>query len=306
MNGKIWLGFLGGAVVAFLGSYAIMHREAPAPAAAPAPVAEAAPPVAVERVAEPVPAPVPKPAPARKKIAQKPVVAEPSATAPEPVTVAAAPPPPPPAPAVAPAPAAPEPEPVRASAPPPPPRILKPEPAPQPNTVTLPSGTPVAVRLLEALSTKKNRSGDEFAATLDQPLEVDGFVIAERGARVEGKIVEAEEAGRVKGLARMTLELTAITTSDGQKVPIRTARFEKIGPESKRQDAEKVGIGAVLGTIIGAAAGGGKGAGIGAAAGGAAGAGTVAATRGKPAELPTETRITFRTDQPVTITEQRR
>ena len=46
-----------------------------------------------------------------------------------------------------------------------------------------------------------------------------------------------------------------------------------------------------------------KGAAIGAAAGGAAGGGAVAATRGRVAVLPTETRISFRLDQPVTITE---
>jgi uncharacterized protein YcfJ len=110
----------------------------------------------------------------------------------------------------------------------------------------------------------------------------------------------------VKGLARLTLELTQITGSDGQKISIRTANFEKTGPASKREDAEKVGVGAGIGAIIGAIAGGGKGAAIGAGVGGAAGGGTVAATRGKPAELAVETRISFRIDQPVTIAEQTR
>lgn len=135
---------------------------------------------------------------------------------------------------------------------------------------------------------------------------MDGFVIAERGARVEGRVTEAGEAGRVRGLAHLTIELTRIHTSDGQRVAIRTAQFTKQGPESKGEDAAKVGVGAVLGTVIGAAAGGGKGAAIGAAAGGAAGAGTVAATRGKPVVLSTETRLDFRLVQPVTITEQRK
>ena len=145
-----------------------------------------------------------------------------------------------------------------------------------------------------------------FGGTLDQPLEIDGFVVAERGARVEGRVSEVQEAGRVRGLAQLTLELTRLHTSDGQSIPIRTTQFVQQGPASKKQDAEKIGAGAVLGTIIGAIAGGGKGAAIGAAAGGAAGAGTVAATRGKPAVLPTETRVSFRIDQAVEITEHRR
>jgi uncharacterized protein YcfJ len=100
------------------------------------------------------------------------------------------------------------------------------------------------------------------------------------------------------------LELTSFTSSDGQKVEIRTAGFESKGPESKAEDAEKVGIGAVIGATIGAIAGGGKGAAIGAASGGAAGGGVVVATRGKPAVLASETRIAFRIDRPVTITER--
>jgi hypothetical protein len=101
------------------------------------------------------------------------------------------------------------------------------------------------------------------------------------------------------------IELTRISTSDSQDVSIHTAQFEKTGPESKGEDAAKIGVGAVLGTIIGAAAGGGKGAAIGAATGGAAGTGTVMATRGKPAELPVETLVTFKIDRAVTITERK-
>ena len=35
-----------------------------------------------------------------------------------------------------------------------------------------------------------------FLATLDRPLVVDGFIIAERGSRLEGRVVEAQPAGR--------------------------------------------------------------------------------------------------------------
>lgn len=61
---------------------------------------------------------------------------------------------------------------------------------------------------------------------------------------------------------------------------------------------------AAIGAAIGAIAGGGKGAAIGAGVGGAAGAGTVLATRGEDASLPSETRVTFRLKNPVTITER--
>src|SRR5205807_6835883 len=174
----------------------------------------------------------------------------------------------------------------------------------QPHTVTLAAGTQLVVRIGETLTSQRSRPGDIFLATLAEPLTIDDFVIAERGSRCEGRVVEADAGGRVKGVARLTVELTSIHTSDGQKVLIRTASFDKEAQASRREDAAKVGGGAALGAIIGAIAGGGKGAGIGAAAGGAAGAGDVMLTRGKPAEIPVETRVSFRVQEPVTITER--
>jgi len=63
--------------------------------------------------------------------------------------------------------------------------------------------------------------------------------------------------------------------------------------------------GAILGAAIGAIAGGGKGAAIGAGIGGGAGAGDVLLTH-HPAELPSETEVTFRLKNPVPLTEQLR
>ena len=95
-----------------------------------------------------------------------------------------------------------------------------------------------------------------------------------------------------------------ISTSDGQNVRIRTDPYRKDGPSSTGMDAAKIGAGAVIGAAIGAIAGGGKGAAIGAGVGGAAGTGDVLLTRGKPADIPVETRLTFRVQDPVTITEK--
>jgi len=171
--------------------------------------------------------------------------------------------------------------------------------------VTVAAGTLLPVRLAETLSTENVKEGDTFAATLDRPLVVDGLVVAERGARVEGRVVEAVEAGRVRGVASLSIRLTRMLTSDGQGVQIQTDAFHKEGETTRREDAVKVGGGAGIGAAIGAIAGGGKGAAIGAAVGGAAGAGTVAATRGRPAVLPVETRIDFRLSQPITLTEKK-
>jgi hypothetical protein len=131
------------------------------------------------------------------------------------------------------------------------------------------------VRLIDGLSSERNNPGDAFTATLDKELVVDGFVIAERGTRVEGRVVAADRGGKVKGVAALAVELTRIHMSDGQIVAVATDSFEKHAAQTQRQDAEKVGGAAAIGAVIGAIAGGGKGAAIGAILGGGAGAGSV-------------------------------
>lgn len=170
--------------------------------------------------------------------------------------------------------------------------------------MTLQAGTVLPVRIGETLSSARNQIGDSFLATLDQALILDGFIIAERGSRVEGRVVELDPAGRTRGVAHLGIELVRISTSDGQRVRIRTEPYKKDGPTSTGTDAAKIGAGAAIGAAIGAIAGGGKGAAIGAGAGGAAGVGDVLLTRGKPAEIPVETRLSFRVQEPVTITEK--
>ena len=191
-------------------------------------------------------------------------------------------------------------EPEHVTPPPPPPA------PPEPHRVTLNAGTMIPVRLVDGLTSERNLPGDSFTATLDKELVADGFVIAERGARVEGRVLASDKGGRVRGVSSLAVELVRLNTSDGQKVVIQTDGFERRAEESHRQDAEKIGGGAALGAIIGAIAGGGKGAAIGAGVGGGAGAGGVMATRGRPATLPSETRVTFRLKAPVTITEKLR
>ena len=185
-----------------------------------------------------------------------------------------------------------------------PPRAQVPE-TRSPNTVTIQPGTILAVRIGETISSTRNVVGDDFLATLDRPLVIDGFVIAERGARVEGRVVEAQHPGRATGSSRLGVEIIEFSSSDGQRIRVRTATFKKDAGSFNGSDWAKVGAGAAIGAAIGGAAGGGKGAAIGAGVGGAAaGTADVLMTHGKPAEIPVETRMSFRIQEPITITER--
>lgn len=181
--------------------------------------------------------------------------------------------------------------------------INQPTPPPQPHTVTLQGGTNLVVRLGETLSTDHNYSGDTFRATLDRPIILDGFVIAEKGSKVLGKIVGLDKAGKFEGTSNLQLVLTEINTTDGQRVRIQTGFVNRKGAANDGAAVAKVGGGAVLGAVIGALAGGGKGAAIGAGAGGAVGAGAAMAGKGQPAVISTETQLTFQLSAPTTITE---
>ncbi len=169
--------------------------------------------------------------------------------------------------------------------------------APEPNQATLNAGMLIPVRLLDSLSSERNHSGDTFAATLDRELVANGFVVAERGARVEGRVTAVDRDART-----FSVELISVHTSDNQSVPVQTLRFDKQSEPDRSNAAAKIGAGAAIGAVIGGIAGGGKGAAIGAGAGGGIGAGDVLLTR-KAASLTPETRVTFRLRAPVTITE---
>jgi len=296
---KALLGFAAGALVAAGVAWFVVSREKPA---VPAPVVQTAQ-APVAQPVQPEPAPVPAPAPAAKTPAKPAAVRRPSPAvavnrAPEPQPAAAYSAPPPAAAAPS------EPAPSAPVAPPPqPPAAPEPPPPPQPHTVTVSAGTLLPVRLGETLTSEKNKEGDAFTATLDKALVIDGFVVAERGARLEGRVVEADRAGKVRGVAHLAIELVRLTTADGQRISLRTEAFHKDGKAERGRDAAKIGAGAAIGAAIGAIAGGGRGAAIGAGVGGAAGTGAVLTTRGQAAELPVETRISFRVNEAVTITE---
>lgn len=320
MNSKMLLAFAGGLIVASGVTYVAMRRT-PAPvetAAAPAQTAPAAQTPTVLPPTEPEPATdqasgpeasKPSPAPVQQpQVSRAAERAHPKSAAPARDASAAGAQTTPPAPTTeTPAPVQPAPQQQARVEPVPAPRVEPPPPPPpKPASVTVPRGTILTVRLGETLSSEKNNAGDQFSAVLDQPFVVDGFVIAERGAKVQGRVVELERSGRVKGVAKMALELTHLHTADGQNVRINTTAYTRQAESTTKRDAAKVGIGAAIGAAIGAIAGGGKGAGIGAGVGGAAGAGDVLLTRGQPAEVRVETRLSFRLSEPVTLTERLR
>jgi hypothetical protein len=171
---------------------------------------------------------------------------------------------------------------------------------PQPATV-IPAGTKLHVLLIDAVSSDRNRAGDAFAASLAEPVVIDGKTVLNKGTKVRGRVVAANESGRVKGRASVELKLTGIVLNDGKLLNISTKTYTAVAEATKKRDAAIIGGGAGLGAVLGALAGGGKGAAIGAAVGGGAGTGTVLATKGKEIRYAPETRLQFTLASPIEI-----
>ena len=122
-----------------------------------------------------------------------------------------------------------------------------------------------------------------------------------------GRVVDAQKAGRSNASSQLAIELNELSLVDGQPMPIRTELVQVAGsnPYRVRNDGALVGATTGTGAVIGAIAGGGTGAAIGAAVGAAAGVAGVLSTRGSPTEIYPEAQLTFRLQNPVTIsTEQ--
>jgi hypothetical protein len=175
-----------------------------------------------------------------------------------------------------------------------------PAPPPAPQKVTIPSGTTLAVRLVDPIDSETSQPGQTFHATLDSPLAIEGETAIPAGYDVEGHVVDVKAAGKFAGQSLLVLQLDRIAV--GKKYyNVQTDQYRRQGTSRGKNTAEKVGAGAAIGAIIGGIAGGGKGAAIGAAAGGGLGGGVQAATKGQQIKLASETVLNFTLQGPLTV-----
>jgi len=160
------------------------------------------------------------------------------------------------------------------------------------------------MRLNNDLSSKDNRVGDRFTATVVNPSRYEE-------AKVTGHISSIKKSGRVNGRTTMTLAFDSIELREGGRGTLRgqVTRIYDAGSDSSskvdeegrvqsgsrgKQSLKRGGIGAAAGAIIGGIAGGGKGAAIGLILGGAGGAGSIAIQGSKELKLESGTEMLVR------------
>ena len=150
----------------------------------------------------------------------------------------------------------------------------------------IPAGTKLLIKTTAPISTAQNGKGSTVEAVLETDLQVNGVVVAPRGSKVFGTVVESR-GGRRIGLQRIVIKFDRLIIN-GKTVPINTGT---VGAEGGRgAGARMVGAGALIGAAAGDA---GKGA--------AVGAGLALLAGGRHIQIPAGTKIELKLMEPVTL-----
>ena len=165
-------------------------------------------------------------------------------------------------------------------------------------SIQVPAGTVILVRLAADISSATAKAGDRFQGFLDQDLAANGRLVAAKGSRVFGVVSAADKGDKMKGQPVLTVTLTDVEVG-GQVVSVKTQALSAKGQAGK--GGKKILGGAALGAGIGAIADGGEGAAKGAAIG--AGVGVLGAAAGSPkaAVVPAQSAQAFTLAVPLQV-----
>lgn len=158
----------------------------------------------------------------------------------------------------------------------------------------------MTVRMIDSVDSERDKVGQTFRASLDEPLMINGETVLARGADVLMKLVDQKQSGKIQGETALTLDIVSVTV-DGRPIDVNTAEVTQASAARGSRSTKVIGGTAAVGAIIGAIAGGGKGAAIGGLAGAGAGTAAQVITKGQRVKIPSETRLTFTLDQPVRL-----
>ncbi len=133
---------------------------------------------------------------------------------------------------------------------------------PAPQTLTIPGGTRLVIRMVDSVDSKRHKAGHKFRGQLEGAIVIDGVTAAPRGTFLYGVVIASQQSGRAVGSSSLAMEFTDIMIDD-QLFPIAT---NALGAQTGNEGGKTVGRtarGAAIGGIIGGSSGAKKGAKIG-------------------------------------------
>ena len=170
-----------------------------------------------------------------------------------------------------------------------------------PAQVSIPAGTPLAVRIDQTISVKGSRAGDGFTGELVEPISApDGRVLVPKLTRVRGVVDASHKRGHFKGASLLELRLTAMTLN-GRELPIETRDLAERKKGKGKRTAAFIGGGSGLGMLVGGLASGGTGLLWGGLAGAGAGTAVAGLTGNRDLVIPAESVVRFRLAQDVVV-----
>lgn len=175
-------------------------------------------------------------------------------------------------------------------------------PRPATEELVVPADSVIGLQIDSFVTTDRAQVEDDVQARVTRDVMVSRRVAIPAGSLVSGSVVMVERAGKLKGAARLGVRFHTVVFDDGVEVPIVTETVYREGSSRGRDNAARIGGGAVAGAILGAIFGGGRGAAIGGAAGAAGGTAAAAAGDAEPATLAAGTTLTVRLSRPVSVT----
>src|SRR6266853_2565536 len=107
------------------------------------------------------------------------------------------------------------------------------------DTVTLPSGYVIPVRLADEVNSNHDKAGDLFTGTVDPSVLVHDHVVIPRGTEAHIRMVEAKKGGHVKGKAKVRLELVSLIMN-GERLGVDTNAPKKEKGSGSAKASEEV------------------------------------------------------------------
>jgi hypothetical protein len=183
-----------------------------------------------------------------------------------------------------------------------------PAPAPRPSaSLTLGSGTQVSATTLRTISSRNDKAGETFTASVSSDVKDSrGRVVIPAGSTVTLTITELQPANdKSKIDGKITIAVTSVTVR-GQTYPVsagltsmaHTLKGRGVGTTEVGKTAAGAVIGGIAGRVIG---GGSKGTIIGAVVGGAAGAAVAVETANRDVVVVSGTPIVITLTAPLTV-----
>jgi hypothetical protein len=182
-----------------------------------------------------------------------------------------------------------------------------------PEHAVLPTATVLRLKLTHAISTASARPGQQFAATLAKPVEVDGRILIPAGITVNCQVEQAHGARRFGGKPSLSIKARSLRVPGGEELNFSASVVDTGNPRHLDVDQEgsvrgstpnpmnniELGTLTGVGAIAGAVIAGPEGLLIGTASGAALAAGHIV-IKHRDLTLPAGTELIFELDAPAT------